>query len=220
MSRRSKRARRKNGIHKKDGVPSSQAQKKDPEEKPMPNENGVPVDVDLDKIFCMNARKYGLGKLWLKALGIIESSLNPRAYRFEPAFWEKYLKNHPDWKDRDPKIVSASWGIGQIMFTTAWGLGLRTQPDEAMAEDLCNPVINIELYAKLLRQNLDKLQKDKLKLKFSWLDMFAVALARYNGGSPLNPGEDGKLRNQHHVDNVTAAWFELKEKEAECADEV
>ena len=211
MSRRSKRIRKKNRVH-------NSVEKIELKENPMPNGNGAPVD--LDKLFCLNARKYKLEKLWLKALAIIESNLNPRAYRYEQNFWEKYLKNHPDWKDRDPKIVSASWGIGQIMFTTAWALGLRTQPDEAMAEDLCNPVINIELYAKLLRQNLDKLQKDRIKLKFSWLDMFAAALSRYNGGSPGNPDDKGWLRNQHYVDNVTAKWFELKEKEQECADEV
>lgn len=216
MSRRSKRVRGKHRNHKKEEAPLIEEQKIEIKEKNVPNGN----EVDLDKLFCMNGKKYKLEKLWLKALAIIESSLNPRAYRFEPAFWEKYLKNHPDWKDRDPKIVSASWGIGQIMFTTAWALGLRTQPDEAMAEDLCNPVINIELYAKLLRQNLDKLQKDKLKLKFSWLDMFAVALARYNGGSLLNPGEDGKLRNQSYVDKVTKAWFDLRDKEEkECGEE-
>lgn len=193
----------------------SEGQKKELKEKPMPNG----TTVDLDKLFCINAKKYGLEKLWLKALGIHESSLNPRAYRYEPAFWEKYLKNNPEWKDRDASIVSASWGIFQIMFTTAWALGLRTQPDEAMVEDLCNPVINIELGSKLLRQILDKLYKEKLKMKFSWLDMFAVSLARFNGGSPGNPDDNGKLRNQHYVDNVTAKFFDLSETEKNCPKE-
>lgn len=216
MSRRSKKAYRKHRVPRKEATPLAPEQKIEPKENSMPN--GMPVD--LDKIFCMNARKYGLEKLWLKALGIVESSLNPHAYRYEPAFWERYLKNNPEWKDRDASVVSASWGACQLMFTTAWALGLRTQPDEAMVEDLCNPVINIELGAKLLRQNLDKLYKEKLKLKFPWLDMFSVSLARYNGGSPGNPSEDGKLRNQAYVDKVVKAWFGLREKEEkECGEE-
>ena len=203
MSRRSKRRQKKHKPQPK-------------KEKAMPN-----GEVDLDKIFCLNAKKYGVEKLKLKALAVVESSLNPRAYRFEEKFWNQYLKDKPEWNTRDPKIVSASWGICQIMFTTAWALGLRTTPDEAMAEDLCNPVISVELVAKLLRQILDKLDADKLKLNFSWLDMFSVALSRYNGGSKGNPDENGKLRNQSYVDKTTAAWFKLKEaEEEECANEV
>lgn len=177
------------------------------------------VPIDLDKIFCMNARKYGLEKLWLKAFAIVESSLDPRSYHYEPGFWEGHLKNLPEWKDRKPEIVSASWGICRIMFTTAWALGLRTQPDEAMVEDLCNPVLNVELGAKLLRQILDKIFNEKLKMKFSSLDVFSVALARLKGGSSSNPSPDGKLKNQTYVDAVTRAWFDLKDKEErECGE--
>ena len=173
---------------------------------------------DLDKIFCIMGKKYGLDKLYLKAIGIVESNLNPKAYRFEPAFWDRYLKNNPEWQNRKPELVSASHGLMQIMLTTAWSLGLRTQPDEKLVEDLQNPVINIELAAKLLRQIMGKVacnKTERLDVKYK-LHPEALCAARYNGGSSGNPREDGTLRNQNYVDKVFSVWHNLIKTEKEC----
>ena len=182
---------------KKKGRSNSPQAKKEP--------NGHTVD--LDKIFCMNAKRYRLEKLLLKAVAMVESSLKVRAYRFEPAFFDRYLAKKDEWKTRDPNEVSASYGLMQIMFTTAHSLGFR-----GTAEELYNPVYNIGLGAKLLRQNMDG-KKDTTNTALWPMD---IALARYNGGWKGNPGDDGTLRNQSYVDKVKTAYWKLRGEEEDC----
>lgn len=177
----------------------------------MPNGNEA---VDLDKIFCLNAKKYRIHKLLIKAVAKTESSLNVYAYRFEPDFFEWIKKHMPEWKDGDPKIVSASYGLMQLMFTTAWQMGFRGE-----AADLYNPVINVELGARLLRQLLDGIDAGTDHIKFGIWPV-SLCLSRYNGGFSENPTENGKLRNQDYVNRVLKYWFEMRkagEKDA-CYD--
>lgn len=167
--------------------------------------NGSKVDLDL--VFCTIAKKYRIEKTLIKAVAVTESALDVRAYRHEPMFWERYLKDHKDWKDKDTNIVSASYGLMQLMFTTAWGLGFRGQ-----AEDLYNPVINVELGTKLIIQLMAKTLFSPNKALWP-LD---IALARYNGGSRGNPREDGSLRNQSYVDKVKDHYWKLRAKKEDC----
>lgn len=171
---------------------------------------------EYDKIFCMMAKKYGLKKLMLKALAIRESGLDPEAYRYEPAFWTRYLKDNPTWKDEDAALVSASWGLCQLMYVVAVELGF---PKDGGSEDLCNPVINIELAAKYLRRWLDSIYKYKICDKNFELLPITIALSRYNGGAGSNPDEYGKLRTQKYADKVMKTWKELIVEEKECDDE-
>ena len=165
---------------------------------------------EIDKLFCLYGKKYKVKKLLLKAIATIESSLGVRAYRYEPGFWIRYLKNNPEWKDRDPSEVSASYGLMQLMYTTAHGLGFR-----GTGEDLYNPVINIELGAKLVRNLMDKVREKHSYLNTNLWDI-EISLSWYNGGSKGNPGEDGKLRNQRYVTRVLEKYQELRKKEKEC----
>jgi len=160
-------------------------------------------NLDLDKIFCINAKKYRVEKILLKAMGKVESNLKPMAFRHEPAFWTRYLADNPDWKDRDPQEVSSSYGIMQLMYTTAHMLGFR-----GTGEELYDPVINITLGAKLLRRQLDKIKRDNIKL--IWHTPEQIALARYNGGYTGNPSKEGELRNIKYVALVRAAYNSLK----------
>jgi hypothetical protein len=167
----------------------------------------------------MNGKAYGFPKLLLKAIGICESALDPRSYRFEPAYYDKYLKGKPEWAGRDPAIISASHGIGQIMFTTALALGLTGKSDEDIRESLYNPVVNIALMSKLMRQLVNRVITDKVVEEFIWLSPLQVSCSRYNGGSYKNPNDKGILRNQKYVDKVFREWENLKKKEKECSDE-
>lgn len=164
---------------------------------------------ELDRIFCMMARKYKIKKLILKAIAMTESSLNERAYRYEPAFWTRYMKGKPEWEGRDVAEVSASYGLMQLMFATATWLGFK-----GSGEDLYNPVVNIELGAKLLRKLLNK-----VKFESSALWAIETSLAQYNGGAWKNPDKFGKLRTQKYVDKVLDHWHKLKKKEKEECDE-
>lgn len=169
---------------------------------------------ELDKLFCLSGKKYSLPKLFIKSIALCESSLDERAYRMEMGFWNQYLKGTPEWGHRDPAEVSASYGLMQLMYTTAHGLGF-----DGPGEDLYNPVINIELGAKLLRTLLNRVLDLDIIIKFPWLPPLQVVLARYNGGSKGNPDDAGNLRNIKYVRRVWATWDELKVKEKECEDD-
>jgi len=177
-------------------------------------QGAIPIvnGIDLDKIFCTMSKKYGLPKLFLKAVGMVESNLKIKAYRFEPAFWDRYLKDNPDWKDRDPKEVSASYGIMQIMFVVACEAGFSLTPD-----DLYNPVYNIEIGAKILASNRDSAIKKNFDVKFGLWPLM-IAAAAYNGGRGGNPDDAGNLRNKDYVAKVLIAWERLRETEEECDD--
>lgn len=173
----------------------------------------MPISSEFDKHFCVAGKKYNLKKLLLKAVAITESSLDPKATRFEPLFWERYMKDKPEWKDKDPKLVSSSWGLMQLMYPTAVGLGFS-----GSAEELCEPMTNIMLGAKFIRQLVDRATQQRLCDRHYWLSPLNIALARYNGGPWKNPDDNGVLRNQKYLRKVLKAWGELKRIEAECTD--
>lgn len=187
----------------------------------------------LDKVFCITAKKYGLKKLFLKAVAIRESSLNQRAYRFEPGFWANHsadiLAKYPDLEGRDINEVSASYGLMQLMFTTAWAMGFR-----GIGEELYDPILNVEFGARLLRTNLDlalsggyifkpiwddEKKTWKFKPNFFWLSPADIALARYNGGGRGNPDAEGSIRNYKYVKGVLKNWDDLIQKEKDCDEE-
>jgi soluble lytic murein transglycosylase-like protein len=97
---------------------------------------------------------------------IQESGGRPYAYRFEPAFWERYLKGKPEWADLDRDRVSASYGLLQIMFPTARQYGFKGQPEELFV-----PETNVEIACKIFKNLLEWSEGDIPK-----------ALAAYNGG--------------------------------------
>ena len=88
------------------------------------------LDVDLDRILCTTAKKYGLEKLMLKAVCMVESAMQIQAYRFEQGFWDRYLKDNPKWQDQEPEAVSASYGLMQIMYVVAVENGFTGTPEE------------------------------------------------------------------------------------------
>jgi soluble lytic murein transglycosylase-like protein len=173
----------------------------------------MPISSEYDKVFCVAGKRFNVKKLLLKSLAICESSLDKNAYRYEELYWERYMKDKPEWVGKDPKVVSASYGLCQIMFPVAVNLGFV-----GSAEELCDPMINVMLGAKLMRQLIDRVTKARLTDQFYWLSNLQISLSRYNGGSLRNPAEDGTLRNQKYVRKVMKQWGELRKVEQECAD--
>lgn len=105
-----------------------------------------------------------------------ESAGDPRAYRYEPAFWTRYLADRDDYSCPGPaaslehwkRRVSASYGLCQIMFATARDHGL---PPECDPEALYQPRVNLTLAAKILRRAVNATKGD-----------WRAAHLRYNGG--------------------------------------
>jgi hypothetical protein len=180
-----------------------------------------------DEILARTCAEYGFSKKMasiFKAIIMVESSFMPRAYRFEPELFKTMKAKEPYWEDKDPSIVSASYGLSQILFTTAWVLGmkpanwksLKHHEFQALAEKLYDPERNLMYQAQLMRSILDAVWKAKIPENYEHISAIDCALARYNGGSWKNPDDDGVLRNKKYVDKVWRALEEIRTKEALC----
>lgn len=95
------------------------------------------------------AKAQGLEPVVVEAVVAQESSYQANAYRFEPAFWARYLAYHDDYKDRLPARVSASYGLMQIMYPTARELDPRLEDPEVLFVPAVNLRLGCVLLAKL-----------------------------------------------------------------------
>ena len=111
-------------------------------------------------IIQRNAKKYGLDEKLIFATIMIESNGNTQAIRYEP------------------HIGDASYGLGQILYGTAKGIGFLGTP-----EDLFDPEVNIELLAKYHARN---------KKVYGDLSNEQLVTA-YNTGSPYSNALPGHL---------------------------
>lgn len=107
------------------------------------------------------ATKYDLDPNLIFATIMIESGGNTYAIRHEP------------------RINDASYGLGQILYGTARGIGYRGKP-----EGLFDPEVNIDLIGKYHKSNYDR-YKD--------LDAHELTVA-YNTGSPYKKAWPGHLK--------------------------
>lgn len=147
------------------------------------------------------ANSYGLDPQLVAAIVWQESRGHSDAYRFEPAFFLRYLSRKPEWKDKNPRRVSASYGLTQILHVTAYEMGFRGEPEE-----LFLPRTNLHYGCQ------------KLKSLFDWVAGFPVspdtrlraAIAAYNGGRGGNtPGKPLRPTNAQYADRVLATLNEL-----------
>lgn len=133
------------------------------------------------------ANRYTLDPTLVEAVVIHESSGVPSAIRYESGFWAKYMSKDPTYRDADPKRVSSSYGLMQVMFVVAIEMGF-VYPDP---EFLFVPSIGLDAGCKKLRQLLD------------WAHgVEAQALAAYNGGRGAN--STPPYRNQVYATAVLA----------------
>lgn len=102
----------------------------------------------FDEIINAAASTYNVPVPWIQAVIETESSWNPDAY--------------------NPNDPSGAWGLMQILFTTAKGLGYG-----GTAEGLFDPETNINLGSKLLGMLRDRYGDD-----------FRRVYSAYNSGNP------------------------------------
>lgn len=130
----------------------------------------------------------------MEAVVIQESGGQTHSYRFEPQFWSRYLAKSAFWKDQIPSRVSASYGLMQIMYVTAWEEGFRGEPEELFV-----PVVGLTWGCLKLAA----------LLKWAGGD-YNSAFAAYNGGRADNePGHLPLLRNQVYATQVKVKWDSL-----------
>lgn len=135
------------------------------------------------------AREHGLDPNVIEAIVVVESSGQADAFRFEPGFWKRRLANHPDYAGAIPRRVSSSYGLLQIMYSTAREHGFNAEP-----EYLFIPHVNLDLGCRVLKGLL------------KWADGdLAKALEAYNGGK----GSVGSEATTRYASKVLNTLWEV-----------
>lgn len=122
------------------------------------------------------ARAHGLDPDLVAAIVEQESSGWASAFRYEPDFWTKYLKNHPKWKASNPREVSASYGLMQTMMPVAVEHGYTGDP-----WGLFDPRVSLEFGCRVLAKLM------------TWANQnVTLALGGYNAGKGGADGTTGR----------------------------
>lgn len=142
-------------------------------------------------------KMHGLDADLLEALVICESSGQAWAYRYEPAFYARYLANKAKWRGQPPERIAASYGLCQVMFTTA----LEHDYPYDQPEYLFVPTINLEFGCRILAKLMDWARGDVHR-----------ALGAYNAGI-------GNWRTpvaQQYADKVNAKLEDIQAVRNRC----
>lgn len=129
--------------------------------------------------------QYGLRFTLIQAIMMVETGGNGALYRYEPVFFEKYLKDIPVeilggfWpkvvsRDTERNFRAVSWGHMQVMGQTARELGFSMDSFLYLAE----PETGIQYGCAYLRQMLNRFQNEIEDPK----QLERQAVAAYNGG--------------------------------------
>jgi len=154
---------------------------------------------------------FHLDPLLVEAVVLTESSGNTDGFRFEPNFWNRYLKPYKQYVGQNPRRVSSSYGLMQIMYPVAIERGF---PKSDAPEKLFVPDVGLYYGCK------------HLAFLFEWAKGFAdtteqqqldAVLASYNGGRGNNKPTDSPKRNASYVRKVLANLDILKKEGATAA---
>jgi len=111
----------------------------------------------------LEGAKQNVDEALITATICTESGGNSTVYRYEPNFYKRYIEDKPKWISNpyynEPERISASYGLMQIMYSTAYGLGFREEPEE-----LYNVATNIYWGTYLLSKQSDITQLDPVKV--------------------------------------------------------
>jgi soluble lytic murein transglycosylase-like protein len=151
------------------------------------------------------AAAHGLDPDLVQAVVEQESSGWASAFRYEQGFWDRYLAHNPVYRYRNPHEVSASYGLCQVMFTTAVEHGFTGEPWELFA-----PRTSLEYGCRVLAKLMAWARSQYTGLASK--EQAAVmrsALASYNGGKGGND-PNGPLRNADYAEQVMARYRRIK----------
>jgi soluble lytic murein transglycosylase-like protein len=137
------------------------------------------------------AKGHGLDVNLVEAVVLRESSGQTDAFRFEPKFFDRYLKGKPEYKGQNPRRVSSSYGLLQVMYTTAQQYGYSEPP-----EHLFVPETGLHYGCLHLRAMLHRFNGN-----------VRTALAAYNGG----PGGIDKPDPQRYAGEVLTLYRSVEQ---------
>lgn len=133
----------------------------------------LPTLFGFDEIVYHASTSYDVPAAWVFAVIRTESKGNPRAVN-----------------QSDP---SGAWGLMQILYTTAVGLGYKGQP-----EGLFDPDLNVHLGTKYLAQ-----------LRGQYGNDFSRVYSAYNSGNPTPQSQLAKSNLARAVANLEAVQAEV-----------
>ena len=147
------------------------------------------------------AQEFGLDPLTIHALVWQESAFNTDAFRHEPDFWNRYLKANPLYRDLNPRRVSSSYGLMQVMYCRVLEDKL-TDNDALPPEHLFVPEFGLRegcgLFAELLAWAHARTRPAGIVVSDE-----TIALAAYNGGRGGNdPAKNWPLRSAAYAKQV------------------
>lgn len=150
------------------------------------------------------ANAYALDPYLVEAVIMVESRGRADAFRYEPLFWERYkLAEKPEYQGMNPRRVSSSYGLMQIMYPVAREMGFADEP-----EALFGVTTNLHWGCRKLR----RLQTWAAGFgEASPIDQLTAALASYNGGTGGNkPGTQLRPVNYQYAQRVLATHTSLR----------
>lgn len=144
------------------------------------------------------ATQHGLSPSLVAAICWQESGFRADAFRFEPDFWNRYLKPKAQYRDLNPRRVSSSYGLMQVMYCRVHEDKL-TDNDALPPEHLFVPDLNLRTGCQLLRELIEwaaAVSKGSFDPEF-------IASAAYNGGRGGNdPSKNWPVRNGQYAREV------------------
>lgn len=156
------------------------------------------------------ADKYGIEPALLAGLVWKESEFNTDAYRFEPDFHNRYLKLNPKYRHLNPRRVSASYGLAQVMYCRVHEDKLADN-DALPPEHLFVPELGLDTGCRFLLE----LVKWAMDQGATGPLIAECALAAYNGGRGGNhPLKDKPLRRAVYARDVLARAAVLRREYA------
>lgn len=149
------------------------------------------------------AKAHSLDPLFVAAVVLKESSANADAFRHERLFWNRYLKRKPEWASLNPRRVSSSYGLMQILFPVAQERGLAK---DVPPERLFEPEVGLEFGCRHLRHVMDWV--DAKYPQIPGQARVRAALASYNGG--LQGPDALRPDNRAYADSVLGLYARLQ----------
>lgn len=163
----------------------------------------MPIATRYLELIRKVAAEFKLDPVLVEAIVVQESSGDTDGFRFEPGFYNRYIKPKGMFPGQNPRRVSSSYGLMQVMYPTALEHGY---PKEYPPERLFEPEIGLRAGCTVLRKLLD------------WSETFptaapekrlSAALASYNGGRGSNKPTDEVLRNGVYAKSVLKHYAQL-----------
>lgn len=149
------------------------------------------MDASIELLIGQFADLYRLPEDLLTGQVLVESSGDPYAFKYEPAFFDRYIRPNPKAHGyRYGPLAASSYGLLQIMLETAMEIGFTDAP-----ELLFMPRVGLNWGAKRMAQ--------VWKLQGGRAEDYPKALAAYNGG--FDAARTVPFRNQKYVDAVYKA---------------